>query len=130
VTDPQLMLCDEPLLSLDLAQQQRVCELIDERRQTAGTAIVFVTHDINPVLRYVDRVLYLVGGRWAIGTPDDVLTSETLSELYGVDVDVLRVRGRIVVVGAPDAAHSDVLASHHHHPVDDDHEIAGAWAWS
>ena len=128
--DPQVLLCDEPLLSLDLAHQQATSALIDARRRGAATSVLFVTHEINPVLPLVDRVLYLVGGRWAIGTPDDVLTSETLSELYGVDVDVLRVRGRIVVVGAPDAAHSDVLASHHHHPVDDDHEMPGARAWS
>jgi zinc/manganese transport system ATP-binding protein len=67
-------------------------------------------------------VLYLVGGRWAIGTPDDVMTSERLSALYGTDVDVVRVRGRIVVVGAPDAAHGDIGAGHHHHPVDDEHD--------
>ena len=53
----------------------------------------------------VDRVLYLAPGRWAIGTPDEVLTSETLSALYDADVDVLRVRGRIVVVGTPDDQH-------------------------
>jgi zinc/manganese transport system ATP-binding protein len=53
----------------------------------------------------VDRVLYLAPGRWAIGPPDEVMTSETLSLLYGTEVDVLRVRGRIVVVGTPDDQH-------------------------
>jgi zinc/manganese transport system ATP-binding protein len=120
--DPRVLLCDEPLLSLDLAHQQATSALIDTRRRDAGTSVLFVTHEINPVLPLVDRVLYLVGGRWAVGAPDDVMTSERLSELYGTDVDVLRVRGRIVVVGAPDAAHGDVGGGHHHHPVDDDHE--------
>ena len=87
--------------------------LLDERRRTAGTPVVFVTHDINPVLAMVDRVLYLAPGSWAIGTPDEVLTSETLSQLYGTDVDVLRVRGRVVVVGTPDDQHV--------HHVDHDH---------
>jgi zinc/manganese transport system ATP-binding protein len=63
--------------------------------------VVFVTHEVNPILPLVDRILYLVGGRWAVGTPDEVMTSERLTELYGTEVDVLRVRGRIVVVGAP-----------------------------
>lgn len=121
--DPRVLLCDEPLLSLDLAHQQVTSALIDARRRSAGTSVLFVTHEINPILPLVDRVLYLVGGRWVIGTPDEVMTGPTLSELYGTDVDVLRVRGRIVVVGAPDAAHGDVGASHHHHPVDDDHEV-------
>lgn len=118
--DPKVLLCDEPLLSLDLHHQQVTSELIDRRRRMSGTSVLFVTHEINPVLPMVDRVLYLVGSRWAIGTPEEVLTSERLSGLYGTDIDVLRVRGRIVVVGAPDAAHGD--GGHHHHPVDDDHE--------
>jgi zinc/manganese transport system ATP-binding protein len=106
VSDPAVMLCDEPLLSLDLSHQRTVVELLDERRRTRRTVVVFVTHEINPVLRFVDRILYLASGSWAAGTPDEVLTSATLSHLYRTTVDVLRVRGRIVVVGAPeDHAH-------------------------
>jgi zinc/manganese transport system ATP-binding protein len=118
--DPRVLLCDEPLLSLDLNHQQATSALIDARRRTARTSVVFVTHEINPVLPMVDRVLYLVGARWAIGTPDEVLTSAKLSALYGTDIDVLQIRGRIVVVGTPDAAHGD--GSHHHHPAGDNHE--------
>ena len=43
------------------------------------------------------------GTRWAIGTPGEVLTSATLSELYQTTVEVLRVQGRILIVGAPEA---------------------------
>ncbi len=100
VGDPDVLLCDEPLLSLDLAHQRTVTRLIDERRRSAGTAVLFVTHEINPVLPLVDRVLYLVDGRFRIGPPEEVMTSEVLSELYRTEVDVLRVRGRLVVVGA------------------------------
>jgi zinc/manganese transport system ATP-binding protein len=100
VGSPDVLLCDEPLLSLDLSHQRTVTRLIDERRRSAGTAVVFVTHEINPVLPMVDRVLYLVDGRFRIGTPEEVMTSEVLSELYRTQVDVLRVRGRLVVVGA------------------------------
>ncbi len=102
VGEPELILADEPLLSLDLAQQRTVVDLLEERRQDHRTPIIFVTHDINPVLPYVDRVLYLSGGDWATGTVDEVLTSETLSRLYQAPIDVLRVRGRVVVVGTPD----------------------------
>jgi zinc/manganese transport system ATP-binding protein len=112
--DPKVLLCDEPLLSLDLQHQQAVSALIDERRRKADTAVVFVSHEVNPILPMVDRVLYLVGGRWAVGTPDEVMTGERLSDLYGTEVDVLRVRGRIVVVGAPDDAHAE-KGGHHHH---------------
>jgi zinc/manganese transport system ATP-binding protein len=102
VGGPDVLLCDEPLLSLDLSHQRTVTRLIDERRRSAGTAVLFVTHEINPVLPLVDRVLYLVNGRFRIGAPEEVMTSEVLSELYDTRVDVLRVRGRLVVVGAED----------------------------
>lgn len=104
-TDPALLLCDEPLASLDPANQELVVDLIDDRRRRAGTAVVFVTHEINPVLPHVDRVLYLVNGRFRIGTPDEVMTTETLSELYGSDIDVVRVRDRLVVLGGEDTHH-------------------------
>ena len=115
VADPVVILADEPLLSLDLAHQRGVVDLLDARRRAAGTPVVFVTHDVNPVLHTVDRVLYLAPDRWAIGTPDEVLTSETLSRLYGTEVDVLRVRDRVVVVGTPDDQHVHHVGEEHDH---------------
>jgi zinc/manganese transport system ATP-binding protein len=103
---PDLLLCDEPLLSLDLTQQRVVSDLIDRHRRERGFGVLFVTHDINPILGAVDRVLYLAGGSFRIGTPDDVLRSDVLSELYGSPVDVIRSRGRVVIVGAPDQSHA------------------------
>ncbi|MEV6868249.1 metal ABC transporter ATP-binding protein [Streptosporangium subroseum] len=100
-TDPAILLCDEPLLSLDLHHQKMVADLVDERRRSHGTAVVLVTHEINPFLDLVDRVLYLAQGRFLIGTPEEVMTSQTLSDLYGSQVEVLRVHGRFVVVGVP-----------------------------
>jgi zinc/manganese transport system ATP-binding protein len=111
--DPRLVLCDEPLTSLDLANQRAVVQLIDRHRHGTGAAVLFVTHDINPVLGRVDRILYLAGGRFMLGTPEDVLDSEVLSDLYGAPVYVLRAGDRLVVVGAPDAEEST-----HHHEAD------------
>ncbi|WP_066912368.1 metal ABC transporter ATP-binding protein [Millisia brevis] len=115
IGDPSVLLCDEPLLSLDPANQERVIELIDRRRRSDGTAVLFVTHEINPILPVVDRVLYLANGQFRIGPPREVITSEVLSELYHTDVEVLDVRGRLIVVGTGD--NIDVLGSsgHHHH---------------
>ncbi|MET9830736.1 ATP-binding cassette domain-containing protein [Streptomyces sp. NPDC006385] len=110
-TDPRILLCDEPLLSLDLHHQRAVTELVDARRRSHGTAVVFVTHEINPVLGLVDRVLYLARGGFRVGPPDEVLTSEALTQLYGTRVDVVRVRDRITVVGVPDE-----VARPPHHP--------------
>lgn len=114
-TNPALLLCDEPLLSLDLASQQATAELINRCREQ-GTAVLFVTHEINPVLPFVNRVLYLVGSKWAVGTPQEVLTSERLSELYGTRVDVLKIHGRIIVVGAGEVPLTEPHDAHHHVP--------------
>jgi zinc/manganese transport system ATP-binding protein len=113
--DPRLLLCDEPLTSLDLANQQAVLALIDRQRRERGAAVLLVTHDINPVLASVDRILYIANGRFTLGTPEEVLDSRVLTDLYGAPVYVLRAGDRLVVVGAPDAEDS-----HHHHHHDDE----------
>jgi ABC-type Mn2+/Zn2+ transport system ATPase subunit len=66
---PGLLLCDEPLTSLDLANQRDVIDLIDRYRTASGAGVLLVTHDINPVLEKVDRILYLAGGRFTLGAP-------------------------------------------------------------
>lgn len=99
VTDPVLLLCDEPLLNLDPANARLVSALIDQRRRETDTAVLFVTHEVNPVLPYVDRMLYLVDGRFRVGTVEEVMTSATLSELYRADIQVVKVGNRYVVVG-------------------------------
>lgn len=106
-TDPILLLCDEPLLNLDPATARLVCALIDRRRREAGTAVLFVTHEVDPVLPYVDRVLYLVDGRFRIGTVEEVMTSETLSALYRSDIEVVKIGGRYIVVGEHSQYHHD-----------------------
>ena len=106
ISHPKLILADEPLSALDLHHQQVVSSWIAERRQE-GTSVLFVTHDVNPVIDYVDRVLYLAQGKYSIGTPDEVLRSEVLSELYGAEIDVVRTQGRIVVLGAHDHDHHE-----------------------
>ncbi|RPE78029.1 MULTISPECIES: metal ABC transporter ATP-binding protein [unclassified Frondihabitans] len=112
-SDPALLLCDEPLISLDLRHQRGVTDLIDEQRRKTGAAVVFVTHDVNPILDAVDRVVYIAGGRFTIGTPDEVLQADVLSALYGTPVDVVRTMGRIVIVGSNDAAHDHDGHGHH-----------------
>jgi len=89
VDEPSLLLLDEPLSSLDLGNQAEIIGLADRERER-GAAVLFIAHDINPVLGHVDRVLYLAHGRHRLGTPGEVLTTESLTDLYGTRVDVLR----------------------------------------
>jgi zinc/manganese transport system ATP-binding protein len=105
ITDPDVLLCDEPLLSLDLSHQRSVSELIDERRRATSTAVLFVTHEINPIMDKVDRVLYLANGRFRIGTPAEVMRTEVLSDLYQAHVEVVTVAGRLMVLGVEQEPH-------------------------
>ena len=110
VTDTELLLCDEPLSSLDLRHQQEVTKLIATARRTRNLGVLFVTHEINPVLPYVDRVVYVAGGKVRVGTPDEVLRSEVLTDLYGSPVEVFRHDDRIIVLA------DDERSSHLHGP--------------
>jgi zinc/manganese transport system ATP-binding protein len=119
VGDPALLLCDEPLANLDLHHQGEITELIGGWRRSSGGTVLFVTHDINPILHLVDRVLFVVNGRWAVGTPDEVLTSERMSELYGSHVDVLRVHGRVIVISDTSGTGLELEEPHHLPAVDE-----------
>jgi zinc/manganese transport system ATP-binding protein len=110
VRQPEILLLDEPLDSLDLPNQAAVAALIRRVCASEGVAVLLVAHDVNPLLGYLDRVVYLAGGRAVSGSVDQVITPSTLSSLYGVPIEVLRTHdGRLVVVGQPEAPH------HHGH---------------
>ena len=86
--------------------------LVRRVSSSEGVAVLLVAHDVNPLLGYLDRVVYLAGGRAVAGAVEEVITAEQLSALYGAPVEVLRASdGRLVVVGAPEAPH---LHGHRH----------------
>jgi zinc/manganese transport system ATP-binding protein len=107
---PRLLMLDEPLDSLDLPNQAAVAALISRIARAENVAVMIVAHDVNPILTYLDRVIYLGQGGAVSGTPAEVITSGTLTRLYGTPVEVLSTSdGRLVVVGQPEAPalHSD-----------------------
>jgi zinc/manganese transport system ATP-binding protein len=100
ITDPCLLLLDEPLANLDLAHQKEVVALLERVRVNRGVTILLVAHDVNPLLAVTNRVIYMARGHTAIGMPEEVITSEALSRLYGSSVQVVQALGRYFVVGA------------------------------
>jgi zinc/manganese transport system ATP-binding protein len=101
---PRLLLLDEPLDSLDLSSQAAVAALIQRICREQEVTVVMVAHDVNPILPYIDRVIYLAAGAAVSGTPAEVITGDTLSALYGTNVEVLHASdGSLVVVGQPEA---------------------------
>jgi zinc/manganese transport system ATP-binding protein len=108
---PDLLLLDEPLDSLDVTNQASVSALVKDICHRDRVAVLLVAHDVNPLLPYLDHVVYVARGSVVIGRPEEVITAETLTRLYGTPIDVLHDRnGRLVVVGQPDAP----PGAHHH----------------
>jgi zinc/manganese transport system ATP-binding protein len=116
VSQPSLLILDEPLDSLDLPNQTAVTALLARICHSERVTVLLVAHDVNPLLSYLDRVVYFGAGHAAVGTPGEVITGETLSRLYSVPIEVLRTAdGRLFVAGLPEAP------AHHHDRHEHDH---------
>ncbi len=98
IAGPPLLLLDEPLANLDLRSANEIVELLARIAADQQLAVLISAHEINPLLRVMDRIVYVAGGRAASGKASDVIRGDVLSHLYGYHVDVLRVHGRIIVV--------------------------------
>ena len=94
---PRLLLLDEPLANLDLHSTQETVGLLSRIARQQGVAILLSTHDMNPLLPVMDRVIYLAGGQAASGQAAEVVRSDVLSKLYGHHVDVFHAHGRVIV---------------------------------
>jgi zinc/manganese transport system ATP-binding protein len=104
VGNPELLLLDEPLASLDIRRAEELVQLVNDLVRTRNVATLLVAHDINPLIHCLDKVIYIANGHVATGTPHEVLTTESLTALYGVRVEVLHdSRGNMVIVGGEDS---------------------------
>lgn len=116
VRRPSLLLLDEPLESLDLPNQSGVAALIQRICEDQGVTVLLVAHDVNPILPYLNRVIYIARGGAVAGPPEAVITPETLSRLYDTPIEVLRASdGRLVVVGSPEGP--CIQCDHHGHSI-------------
>ncbi|GCE30687.1 ABC transporter ATP-binding protein [Dictyobacter alpinus] len=100
LTNPRLLLLDEPLSNLDITHGQEIVTLVRNVCRARNAAVLLVAHDVNPLLNVIDKVIYVANGNSTIGTPDEVITTETLTRLYGSPVEVVKALGRMFVVGA------------------------------
>jgi zinc/manganese transport system ATP-binding protein len=119
---PKLLLLDEPLISLDPAHQKSVVETVKRLSVELKIAVLFSAHEINPLLRAIDRVLYLGAGKAVLGAVDEVISGPTLSRLYGAEIEVLRVGGRVFVMSGDVDMESD---PHRHEDGGHDHGHGG-----
>ena len=113
---PKLLLLDEPLISLDPAHQHNAVELVKSVQAELGIPVLFSSHELNPLLGVLDRVLYLGHSHAAIGSVGEVITSAVLSRLYGAPIDVVSVEGRIFILsGGYEVDREAHLHEHEHH---------------
>lgn len=110
VSDPEILLLDEPLSNLDIRYETNMVRLIHDVAASRNATVLLIAHNINPLLSSLDSVIYLANGHVAVGSPRDVMTSESLTNLYGAPIEVLRdSRGRLAVIGTEESP------PHHHH---------------
>jgi zinc/manganese transport system ATP-binding protein len=103
VSNPEMLLLDEPLANMDIKRAKDLVGVINQVVKSRDVTVFLVAHDINPLIQFLDKVVYVANGKVATGTPEEVLTSKRLSALYGTRVEVLRdSRDNIVVVGTED----------------------------
>ncbi|MGO9643716.1 MAG: metal ABC transporter ATP-binding protein [Candidatus Bathyarchaeia archaeon] len=103
VSNPELLLLDEPLSNLDMRREKDLLQLVNNVVRSRNVTALLIAHNINPLLPFLDKVLYIVNGKVATGKPKDVLTSECLTALYGAPIEVLRdSRGKFAIIGIED----------------------------
>ncbi len=97
---PQVLLLDEPLMSLDPHRQKVVVALVGDLARHLKLTVLFSAHELNPLIGTMDRVLYLGGGQAALGTVAEVITGPVLSRLYDTTIEVVHLGDRIFVLSA------------------------------
>jgi len=90
--EPRILVLDEPTASLDFGNQVRVLDAVRRLAKSHGLTVLLSTHHPEQAFACADRVAVLAGGELLrIGTPAEVVTTDTLRECYGVEVAVLPV---------------------------------------
>ena len=95
---PKILLLDEPLNNLDPYYQEIIIALVQKVAEQLTMTVLLAAHDMNPLLGVMDRIMYMVDGNAKIGSLDEVVSNETLSQLYGSPMEVIHYQNRIFVV--------------------------------
>lgn len=105
VGEPNILVLDEPTNGMDLVSTTQILSLVRELHERDNLTVLMVSHALNEVANYVERIALVLEGAFRIGTVDEIMNEQTLSAMYGIPVEVDRFNGhRIVVARRRDAA--------------------------
>ncbi len=103
MSNPELLLLDEPLSNLDMKREKDLLQLVNNVVRSRNVTALLIAHNINPLLPFLDKVVFVANGKVATGEPQKVMTSEALTALYGSPIEVLRdSKGNVAIIGIED----------------------------
>jgi manganese/zinc/iron transport system ATP- binding protein len=102
VGEPNVLVLDEPTNGMDLVSTTQILGLVRELHERDGLTVLMVSHALNEVANYVERIALVVNGAFRIGTVDEIMTESTLSAMYGIPVEVDSLNGHRIVVARRD----------------------------
>lgn len=98
VGEPNMLVLDEPTNGMDLVATTQILGLVRDLHDRDGITVLMVSHALNEVVNYVDRIALVVEGGFRIGNTDEILTVEALTQMYGIPVEVDSFDGHRIVL--------------------------------
>ncbi len=98
VGEPNILVLDEPTNGMDLVSTTQILGLVRELHERERLTAIMVSHQLNEVANYVERIALVVDGGFRIGTVDEIMTEPVLSEMYGIPVEVDSHDGHRIVL--------------------------------
>lgn len=98
LAEPSVLLLDEPTSDMDLTSERAIMELVDKLQRDQGLTVLIVTHLLQVVANHAHRIAIINNGQVTLGESGEILSDESLTELYGVPVRVADVHGKRVIV--------------------------------
>jgi len=98
VGEPSMLVLDEPTNGMDLVSTTQILSLVRELHERDGLTVLMVSHALNEVANYVNRIALTMEGAFRIGTVDEIVNEQTLTGMYGIPVEVDKIHGHRIVV--------------------------------
>ena len=98
VGEPNVLVLDEPTNGMDLVATTQILGLVRELHERDNLTVIMVSHALNEVANYVERIALVVGGGFRIGAVDEIMTEPVLSDIYGIPVEVDSHDGHRIVL--------------------------------